>query len=117
LSPIRQDKILSEKQGPAAYGAKKQGHISQQFQKKGKGVNVGCDYGRRIHPPLQNPLTNQQTDSRGSHSGTGVFLPRGETGAPFEAPKKTGIVSVRRNFGASFVFDSRCCLVTGGGHR
>ncbi|KAK7341647.1 hypothetical protein VNO80_24584 [Phaseolus coccineus] len=90
LSRTREEKILSEKQDPTAYGGKNQGQISQQFQKKAKGVNVGCDYGRRIPPPLQHARSHQQTGSRGSYSGNGVFLPRGETNAPLESRKRPG---------------------------
>ncbi|XP_027911292.1 uncharacterized protein LOC114170024 isoform X1 [Vigna unguiculata] len=90
-SRIRQEEILSRKQDSTAYVGKIQGQISQQFEKKGKGVNVGCDYGRRIRPPWQQGRSQHQTGSRGSsYSGTGVFLPRGETGAPLESRKRPG---------------------------
>ncbi|BAT90760.1 hypothetical protein VIGAN_06204300 [Vigna angularis var. angularis] len=91
LSGIRQEEILSQKQDPTAYVGKTQRQISQQFEKKGKGVNVGYDYERRIRPPWQQGRSHQQTGSRGSsYSGTGVFLPRGETSAPLESRKRPG---------------------------
>ncbi|KAG2397757.1 uncharacterized protein HKW66_Vig0140070 [Vigna angularis] len=87
----RQEEILSQKQDPTAYVGKTQRQISQQFEKKGKGVNVGYDYERRIRPPWQQGRSHQQTGSRGSsYSGTGVFLPRGETSAPLESRKRPG---------------------------
>ncbi|CAJ1933200.1 unnamed protein product [Sphenostylis stenocarpa] len=89
LSRIRQEQILSQKQNPTAYRGKIQAQISQQFQKKGKGVNVGCDNGRGIRPPWH-ACSHHQTGSRSSYSGTGVFLPRGETSAPFESRKRPG---------------------------
>jgi len=110
LSWTRQEEILSQKQDPTAYGGENQGQISQQFQKKAKGVNVGCDYGRRISPPLQHARSHQQT---GSYSGTGVFFPRGETSAPFGSRKRPGIVSVHITFWRFFVFGSQvvCSVV------
>ncbi|XP_022643253.1 uncharacterized protein LOC106755851 isoform X2 [Vigna radiata var. radiata] len=93
LSGIRQEEILSRKQDPTAYVAKTQRQISQQFEKKAKGVNAGYDYERRIRPPWQQGRSHQQTGSRGSsYSGTGVFLPRGETSAPFESRKRPDVL-------------------------
>ncbi|RDX61389.1 hypothetical protein CR513_60389, partial [Mucuna pruriens] len=89
LSRARQGQILSEKQKKTAYSGNNHGQISQQFGKKGKGVDVGCDNGWRTRPPWHT-RSHQQAGSRGTSSGTGVFLPRGGTSAPSESRKRSG---------------------------
>ncbi|TKY67396.1 hypothetical protein E2542_SST10289 [Spatholobus suberectus] len=98
LSRVRQEQILSQKQKPTAYRGKNHGQISQQFRKKGEGVDVGSDNGWSTRPPWST-RSHQQTGSaifldtsgsRGRSCGTGVFLPRGGTSAPFESRRKPG---------------------------
>ncbi|XP_029125477.1 uncharacterized protein LOC109790333 isoform X2 [Cajanus cajan] len=85
LSRVMQEQILSQKQKLTAYRGK---NLSQQLQKKGKGVDVGCD-NRRTRPPWH-AHSHQQAGSRGTSCGTGVFLPRGETSGPSESSKRSG---------------------------
>ncbi|XP_061374666.1 uncharacterized protein LOC133316884 [Gastrolobium bilobum] len=102
LSRLRKEHILSLKQKLTAY---RENHVmlSQQFQKKGKGVvDVGSVNGRRIRPPRPAPPPPKQagsemlplflgkSGSRGTPCGTGVFLPRGGTSAPSESRKRPG---------------------------
>ncbi|KHN25236.1 uncharacterized protein LOC114378344 [Glycine soja] len=87
LSRVRQEQILSEKHKLTAYRGKNHGQISQQFQKKVKGIDDGCDKGWRTRPPWHN-RSHQQAGSRGKSCGTGVFLPCGRTSAPLESRKR-----------------------------
>ncbi|KAG4973979.1 hypothetical protein JHK87_030800 [Glycine soja] len=89
LSRLRQEQILSRKQKLTKYRGKNHGQISQQFQKKGKGVDDGCDNECRTGPPWHNRW-HQQAESKGTSCGTGVFLPRGRTSAPLESRERPG---------------------------
>ncbi|KAJ1422011.1 hypothetical protein SESBI_13340 [Sesbania bispinosa] len=92
LSRLKQEQTLSLKKKLENHG-----HITQQFQKKGKGIEfdrVGFGNGRRRARPARTGPPQQQTGSemqapflggsgsRGTSCGTGVFLPRGGTSTP-----------------------------------
>ncbi|GAU44721.1 hypothetical protein TSUD_88050, partial [Trifolium subterraneum] len=77
LSRVRQEQILALQQKLAAY-RESNDHVSPQFQKKGKGTDVGFGMGglKRTGPLNQQagsekPLSQGESGSRGTSCGTG----------------------------------------------
>ncbi|PNY12842.1 hypothetical protein L195_g009483 [Trifolium pratense] len=94
LSRVRQEQILSLQQKLAAY-RESNGHVSPQFQKKGKGTDVGIGMGGLQRTGSLNqqagsekPISQGDTGSKGTSCGTGVFLPRGGVSARFQSTSK-----------------------------
>ncbi|CAL5211553.1 unnamed protein product [Lathyrus oleraceus] len=96
LSRLRQEQILCLKQRLIAYRENHSYVSSPQFQKNGKGVDVGFGM---VHSQRSGSLNRQTgseklprfqeaTGSRGPSCGTGVFLPRGGVSTMFESQSK-----------------------------